>query len=276
MSATRGVRPHPLSVCPCLSPSLPAYLYQFPKDTEGQHVCMSLSGPVWSCLSPSLPACLYLSFQKTQRASLSVCPCLFLSVPVCPCLYLSVPVCSCLSLSVPVCSCLFLSVPVCPRLFLSVPVCLCLSLSVPVCPCLSLSQFPEDAEGQHVRQLPEGVLLRRHSQPSVSLFLSVPVCSCLYLPISISPVSVSVSVCLSLSLSVVVADSFQKTRKASMSVSYQKGYSFGGTANFSLGLPKVLSNNSLDLGLSMNVQVPLLLVPFRRFRIRMVYLKHVL
>lgn len=48
---------------------------------------------------------------------------------------------------------------------------------------------------------------------------------------------------------------FDKTRKATLSVTYQKGYSIGGTANFTLGLPKVLADSSLSTGVSMNVQV---------------------
>lgn len=46
-----------------------------------------------------------------------------------------------------------------------------------------------------------------------------------------------------------------KTRRATINVTYQKGYSIGGTANFTLGLPKVLTDNSLSAGVNMNVQV---------------------
>lgn len=48
---------------------------------------------------------------------------------------------------------------------------------------------------------------------------------------------------------------FDKTRRASVSVSYQKGYSIGGNANFSLGLPKVLSDATLGMSMNMSVQV---------------------
>nr|KAG5697712.1 hypothetical protein BaRGS_000597 [Batillaria attramentaria] len=48
---------------------------------------------------------------------------------------------------------------------------------------------------------------------------------------------------------------FEKIRKATISVSYQKGYSIGGKANFSLGLPKVLSDGSAGVELDMHVQV---------------------
>ncbi|XP_076435624.1 uncharacterized protein LOC143275427 [Babylonia areolata] len=48
---------------------------------------------------------------------------------------------------------------------------------------------------------------------------------------------------------------FDKTRKASVTVSYQKGYSIGGKANFSLGLPKVLSDATLGMEMNMSVQV---------------------
>ena len=48
---------------------------------------------------------------------------------------------------------------------------------------------------------------------------------------------------------------FDKTRKASITVSYQKGFSIGGKANFSLGLPKVLSDKSLGLEMTTNLQV---------------------
>ncbi|KAK7090292.1 uncharacterized protein [Littorina saxatilis] len=48
---------------------------------------------------------------------------------------------------------------------------------------------------------------------------------------------------------------FEKMRKASINVSYQKGYSIGTKANFSLGLPKVLSDSSIGVEMNMNVQV---------------------
>ena len=40
-----------------------------------------------------------------------------------------------------------------------------------------------------------------------------------------------------------------------MTVTYQKGYSIGGKASFSLGLPKVMSDSSVGGEMNMNVQV---------------------
>lgn len=48
---------------------------------------------------------------------------------------------------------------------------------------------------------------------------------------------------------------FEKVRTATVSVCYQKGYSIGAKANFSLGLPKVLSDGSAGLEVDMRVEV---------------------
>ncbi|KAL8580868.1 hypothetical protein ACOMHN_039568 [Nucella lapillus] len=47
---------------------------------------------------------------------------------------------------------------------------------------------------------------------------------------------------------------FDKTRRATVSVNYQRGYSIGGNANFSLGLPKVMADSSLGAGMNMSLQ----------------------
>ncbi|KAK7089984.1 uncharacterized protein [Littorina saxatilis] len=47
----------------------------------------------------------------------------------------------------------------------------------------------------------------------------------------------------------------EKTRKASMTVTYQKGFSIGGKANFSLGLPKMLHNGQTSGEIDMRVAV---------------------
>ena len=101
----------------------------------------------------------------TQETSISVCPCLFLSVPVCSCLFPSVPVCLRLSPAVPVCyrlSRLPPSVSVCLHLSPSFPVFSRLSPSVLVCSRLSpsASVYPS---------LSPSVLVCLRPSPSVSV-----------------------------------------------------------------------------------------------------------
>nr|KAG5697706.1 hypothetical protein BaRGS_000591 [Batillaria attramentaria] len=48
---------------------------------------------------------------------------------------------------------------------------------------------------------------------------------------------------------------FEKTRKATVSVNYQKGYSIGGKANFSIGLPKVMPDGKVGTEINMHVTV---------------------
>ncbi|XP_025080130.1 uncharacterized protein LOC112555819 [Pomacea canaliculata] len=48
---------------------------------------------------------------------------------------------------------------------------------------------------------------------------------------------------------------FEKTRHASVNITYQKGYSIGGKANFTLGLPKVDENGSVGAEVEAYVEV---------------------
>ncbi|KAK7089986.1 uncharacterized protein [Littorina saxatilis] len=47
----------------------------------------------------------------------------------------------------------------------------------------------------------------------------------------------------------------EKTRKATMTVTYQKGFSIGGKANFSLGLPKIMPDGKASTEIDMRVSV---------------------
>lgn len=48
---------------------------------------------------------------------------------------------------------------------------------------------------------------------------------------------------------------FEKTRKASLNVTFQRGFSVGGKVNISIGLPKIVSNSKVDSGIDMQVNV---------------------
>lgn len=48
---------------------------------------------------------------------------------------------------------------------------------------------------------------------------------------------------------------FEKTRRAAINVSYQKGYSIGAKTNFTIGLPKILADGQLGAEFDMHVEV---------------------
>lgn len=48
---------------------------------------------------------------------------------------------------------------------------------------------------------------------------------------------------------------FEKVRTASVEVSYQKGFSIGAKADFSIGLPKVLGDGSIGVEIDKQLQV---------------------
>ena len=48
---------------------------------------------------------------------------------------------------------------------------------------------------------------------------------------------------------------FEKTRKASLSVTFQRGFSIGGKVNFSLGLPRVMADGKVGTEVDMRVSV---------------------
>ncbi|XP_025079862.1 uncharacterized protein LOC112555642 [Pomacea canaliculata] len=48
---------------------------------------------------------------------------------------------------------------------------------------------------------------------------------------------------------------FQKERSASVEVTYQRGFSIGGKANFTLGIPKIAEDSSLGVEIETHVQV---------------------
>ncbi|XP_070173249.1 uncharacterized protein [Littorina saxatilis] len=48
---------------------------------------------------------------------------------------------------------------------------------------------------------------------------------------------------------------FEKTRRAAVTVSYQKGFSIGGNTSFTIGLPKVLAEGQLSSEINMNYEV---------------------
>ncbi|XP_059177450.1 uncharacterized protein LOC131956853 [Physella acuta] len=47
----------------------------------------------------------------------------------------------------------------------------------------------------------------------------------------------------------------EKTRKAALNVTFQKGFTIGGKANFTLGLPKIASDSKAEFGTDMSVNI---------------------
>ena len=48
---------------------------------------------------------------------------------------------------------------------------------------------------------------------------------------------------------------FEKTRKASLNVTFQRGFSIGGKVNFSLGLPRVMADGKVGSEVDMRVSI---------------------
>lgn len=48
---------------------------------------------------------------------------------------------------------------------------------------------------------------------------------------------------------------FEKTRRTEISVSFQKGFTIGGKANFSIGIPKLLGDGNIGAEIEMQYQV---------------------
>nr|KAG5697705.1 hypothetical protein BaRGS_000590 [Batillaria attramentaria] len=53
---------------------------------------------------------------------------------------------------------------------------------------------------------------------------------------------------------------FEKTRKASLNVSYQRGFSFGNKTSFSVGLPKILADGKVGTEFDMHINVWVMMV----------------